>query len=90
MKAEPIKATVAMNARAVRVPAFAPAWLVPLLKGGLVIADVILALASFGAAFYLRHYEPILSSSPRATSIWSRSGGTSSRRPVTSWMLRRR
>ncbi len=65
MKAEPVKTAPTIDARAVRVPGRAPTWVVPLLKTALVIGDVVLASASFIAAFYLRHYQP----------VWTSAGG---------------
>ena len=72
MKAEPVKLTSTIDARAVRVPGRAPAWVVPLVKLSLVAADIVLAIASFVAAFYLRHYQPVFGSSATGLFKWSR------------------
>jgi len=48
------------DARAVRVPARAPRWVVPLLKLSLALTDATLTVLSFVAAFYLRHYAAFL------------------------------
>ena len=47
------------TARAVRVPGRAPQWAIPLVKAGLVVADVTLSGLSFLAAFYLRESFPV-------------------------------
>ena len=59
VQAEPIKEPVT-NPRAVRVPARAPRWTVPLVKTLLAGTDIALALLSFVFAFYLRHGETIV------------------------------
>src|ERR1043165_6533494 len=71
MKAEPIKLTSTIDARAVRVPGRAPAWVVPLVKLCPIGGDIVLAIASFVAAFYLRHYQPGFQTS--ATGFFKRS-----------------
>src|SRR5256714_3810028 len=71
MKAEPIKATVTAP-RAVRVPGRAPTWFVPVVKCSLVAFDVVLATASFSAAFYLRHYQSVFQESASGVFRWSR------------------
>src|SRR5690349_4465168 len=53
MRAEVAKSTT--TPEAVRVPARAPRWVVPLVKVGLAVSDVALAIASFVLAFKLRH-----------------------------------
>src|ERR1043166_7412495 len=72
MKAEPIKLTSTIDARAVRVPGRAPAWVVPLVKLCLIGGDMVLAIASFVAAFYLRHYQPVFHTSATGFFKWSR------------------
>jgi exopolysaccharide biosynthesis polyprenyl glycosylphosphotransferase len=47
--------TSSTDARAVRVPARVPVWVIPLVKTLLVVADIGLISTSFLAAFYLRH-----------------------------------
>ena len=71
MKAEPVKALLT-DARAVRVAARAPRWVIPAVKTSLAITDVALTLLSFTAAFYLRHHEAILHRTPQGTISWSR------------------
>jgi exopolysaccharide biosynthesis polyprenyl glycosylphosphotransferase len=71
MKAEPVKELLT-DARAVRVPARAPRWMVPAVKTTLAITDVALTLLSFAAAFYLRHHEAILQRNPQGNLSWSR------------------
>jgi exopolysaccharide biosynthesis polyprenyl glycosylphosphotransferase len=72
MKAEPIKATSTIDARAVRVPGRAPTWFVPLVKCCLVAGDLVLAAASFMASFYLRHYQSVFHRSATGGFGWSR------------------
>lgn len=72
MKAEPIKAASISGARAVRVPARAPSWFVPLIKFVLVLGDVALVTGSFVAGFYLRHYQSIFQTSTSGVFSWSR------------------
>jgi exopolysaccharide biosynthesis polyprenyl glycosylphosphotransferase len=62
MKAERIQ-TQPFDAAMVRVPARVPAWVVPSVKVALVIVDVLLSVAVFGAAFYLRQGSPLLQES---------------------------
>jgi exopolysaccharide biosynthesis polyprenyl glycosylphosphotransferase len=45
---------------AVRVPARAPAWIIPSIKIGLVVADAVAVSLSFIGAFYLREGIPVL------------------------------
>ena len=71
MKAERVRESVT-DARAVRVPARAPRWVVPLAKALLAVADVALALLSFIAAFYLRHHEAIIHRAVSGNLSWSR------------------
>lgn len=69
MKAEPAKA--ALTPGAVRVPARAPRWVVPLVKLALAISDVALVTFSFAGAFYLRHHQPLLSTDAKTVFDWS-------------------
>lgn len=50
------------DARSVREPARAPAWIVPSVKTALVFADALLAAASFVLAFYVREGKEIFAS----------------------------
>ncbi|HYX28195.1 MAG TPA: hypothetical protein VE863_06485, partial [Pyrinomonadaceae bacterium] len=59
-------------ASAVRVPARAPRWLVPLVKMALVFGDAALALLCFVAAFYVRHYQSIVNRNASGSLSWSR------------------
>lgn len=59
------------QARAVRVPARAPRWVVPLMKLGLALADISLTLLSFAVAFSLRHGEEIFSRAVDGSLNWS-------------------
>ena len=52
-----------------RVPARAPAWIIPSVKLGLVVTDAVAVALSFIAAFYLRDGSPILASTGGAA--WS-------------------
>ncbi|HEX3145085.1 MAG TPA: sugar transferase [Pyrinomonadaceae bacterium] len=70
MKAETF-VTDFTNASAVRVPARAPRWVVPLVKLGLLLGDATLALACFVAAFYVRHYQSIIHQSAGGSLSWS-------------------
>ena len=71
MKAERIRESLT-DARAVRVPARAPRWVVPAVKVLLAITDASLALVSFIAAFYLRHHEAILHRTAQGNLVWAR------------------
>jgi len=71
MKAERVR-EAATNPSAVRVPARAPRWTVPLVKTLLALTDVALALLSFVFAFYLRHHEAIVHRTSRGNLAWSR------------------
>ena len=71
MKAESVRESLT-DARAVRVPARAPRWVVPLVKLLLACTDIALATLSFVAAFYLRHHEAILHRTTRGNLGWSR------------------
>src|SRR3982750_2338968 len=70
MRAERFKERLS-EASAVRVPARAPRWVVPLVKATLVVADVCLTLLSFFAAFKLREGGPILQTAVGAWPVWS-------------------
>jgi len=70
MKAELVKELLP-DARAVRVPARAPRWMVPAVKTSLAITDIALALLSFTAAFYLRHHEAIIHQTRNGQFTWS-------------------
>jgi len=72
MKPELVQDSPSTNPRTVRVAARAPRWVVPLVKSGLVIADIGLTSFSFAAAFYLRHYNSIVQRSAGGALSWSR------------------
>src|SRR5436190_8764540 len=72
MKAETLVKDFSANASAVRAPARAPRWVVPLVKTALVLIDAGLSLLSFAGAFYLRHYQSIVHRSGSGTLSWSR------------------
>lgn len=59
MKPELIKSNLT-TPKAVRVPARAPAWLVPGIKTTLFILDLVLAFLAFAGAFYLREGAPLI------------------------------
>ena len=71
MKAEPLVKDLT-TASAVRVPARAPRWFVPLVKLTLVLTDATLAFACFVAAFYVRHYQSIVHRGATGSLSWSR------------------
>jgi exopolysaccharide biosynthesis polyprenyl glycosylphosphotransferase len=71
MKAETL-VTDFTTASAVRVPARAPRWVVPLVKLGLVLGDTTLTLICFVAAFYVRHYQWIIQRGAGGSLSWSR------------------
>src|SRR3977135_4064791 len=71
MKAESLK-EIQTDARAVRVPARAPRWVVPLVKTLLATTDIVLAIFSFTLAFYLRHHDSIVHRSALGSLTWSR------------------
>src|SRR6267154_6010593 len=71
MQAKPVK-DQATDARAVRVPARAPRWVVPLIKTLLVTTDIVLTIASFTLAFYLRHHDLILHRTRAGNFTWGR------------------
>src|SRR5580765_668044 len=70
MKAETLVSDFT-NASAVRVPARAPRWVVPLVKLALVLTDATLALICFAAAFYLRHYQSIVYRGASGSLSWT-------------------
>ena len=72
MKPELVQELSTTSPRAVRVAARAPRWVVPLVKGSLVVADIALTSLSFLAAFYVRHYNSIVQRSATGTLSWSR------------------
>ncbi len=63
MKAETF-VTDLTTASAVRVPARAPRWVVPLVKLGLMVVDASLALVCFFVAFYIRHFHSLTQPEP--------------------------
>lgn len=71
MKAETL-VTDLTNASAVRVPARAPRWVVPLVKLALMLTDASLALVCFAAAFYVRHYQSIIERGAGGSFGWGR------------------
>ena len=71
MKAERAR-EFSTDARAVRVPARAPRWVVPLVKSVLAFTDIVLATLSFTTAFYLRHHEAIFYRTAQGGLTWSR------------------
>src|SRR5688500_511400 len=70
MKPEPVKAS-GVEPRAVRAPARAPRWVVPLVKALLVVSDIVLTTISFAAAFSWRHSEPVLIRTTEGALAWS-------------------
>ncbi len=71
MKAEPLVKDFTTTAAAVRAPARAPRWAVPLVKTSLVLTDAGLSLACFVLAFYVRHYQSIVDRAASGTLSWS-------------------
>jgi FlaA1/EpsC-like NDP-sugar epimerase len=71
MKAERISAAV-VSPRSVRAPARAPRWVVPLVKTGLALADIVLATGSFVLAFYFRHQEAIFTRTAPGSLAWAK------------------
>src|SRR5712671_4028861 len=71
MKAERIKTTLT-EASTVQVPARMPAWVVPLVKTGLVIIDLALAFAAFAYAFHLRQGGPLIHTTANGVLNWTR------------------
>src|ERR1044072_6678829 len=60
------------TASAVRVPARAPRWVVPLVKSGLVFGDAALAVLSVIAAVFFRHFQSIINRAASGSLSWSR------------------
>jgi exopolysaccharide biosynthesis polyprenyl glycosylphosphotransferase len=71
MKAEPVK-DFSIEPRAVRVPARAPRWVVPLVKTILALTDIALATLSFTMAFYLRHNDAVFYRTAEGNLTWAR------------------
>ena len=69
MRAEVAKSIT--TPEAVRVAARAPRWVVPLVKFGLVISDVALAIASFLLAFKLRHGQAVFYRDAQGALAWT-------------------
>src|SRR2546423_1980751 len=59
------------TASAVRVPARAPRWFVPLVKLALVLSDATLTFLCFVGAFYVRHYQSIVHRAASGSLSWS-------------------
>lgn len=70
MRAERFKERLS-EPSAVRVPARAPVWVVPIVKAALVLMDAALTLASFFTAFILREGGPILQNAGGWWPVWS-------------------
>ncbi|MDQ3819235.1 MAG: sugar transferase [Acidobacteriota bacterium] len=69
MRAERVKERLS-DARAVRVGARAPRWVIPVVRAALVSADLALAALSFLAAFYIREGVSILHHSAGGNLSW--------------------
>jgi exopolysaccharide biosynthesis polyprenyl glycosylphosphotransferase len=74
MKPERVK-DFASDARAVRVPARAPRWVVGAVKAALASADLILSLLSFVGAFYLYHRVPLIHPATNGRLAWANAFG---------------
>src|SRR5688572_5784539 len=61
----------ARRARAVRAPARVPSWVIPTVRGALVVADAALTIASFVGAFYLRESAAVLLRAPGGNLAWN-------------------
>src|SRR6266404_3832688 len=72
MRAEVTRPPQTTDPRAVRVPASAPRWVVPLVKSLLVVIDIMLTTLSFTMAYYFRHYDPIWHRTVTGGLTWSR------------------
>ncbi|HEX8180587.1 MAG TPA: hypothetical protein VF525_13650, partial [Pyrinomonadaceae bacterium] len=59
MRAEQLK-RARIDARAVRVPGRAPAWVLPTIKAALVVSDAVVAVTAFLLAFYLREGDALV------------------------------
>src|SRR2546430_14627970 len=59
------------TASAVRVPARAPRWFVPVVKLVLVLSDATLTFLCFVGAFYVRHYQSIVHRAASGSPSWS-------------------
>ena len=70
MKAERIKTTLT-DASTVQLPARMPAWVVPLVKTGLLLIDLALAFATFAYAFHLRQGGPLVYPSANGVLTWT-------------------
>ena len=70
MRAERVKERFS-EARAVRVAAHAPQWVIPVVKVALVVTDVALTALCFLTAFYLREGERILQASGNGLFTWT-------------------
>ena len=64
-------ATPEVGASVVRASARAPHWVLPLIKAGLVIADIVIATGSFALAFYWREGGPLVVSTGTGNLAWS-------------------
>jgi exopolysaccharide biosynthesis polyprenyl glycosylphosphotransferase len=71
MKPERVR-EIMTDARAVRVPARAPRWVVPAVKTLLACTDIALTILSFTMAFYVRHHEAIFHRAALGNLTWSR------------------
>ena len=69
MRAE--AATSVTTPQAVRVPARAPRWVIPVVKFGLAISDIALATLSFVLAFKLRHGESVFYRDAAGALVWT-------------------
>ncbi|HMJ26415.1 MAG TPA: sugar transferase [Pyrinomonadaceae bacterium] len=74
MTTEPVK-EFQPDARAVRVAARAPRWVVPLVKTLLATTDIVLSISSFVLAFYLRHHDAVFRETQSRGFAWSRAFG---------------
>ena len=71
MKAETLVKDFTTSASAVRAPARAPRWVVPLVKILLLLTDAGLCLFCFVFAFYVRHYQSIVHRAGSGALSWS-------------------
>ena len=69
MKAE--LAETGITAEAVRAPARAPRWVVPFVKVLLLGSDLGLVTLSFAGAFYLRHFDSLVTHNAEGSLTWS-------------------